>query len=67
MTDQTWQKSSYCQEASACVHVSAAPDGTIHLRESDAPETTLTTGPSQLRAFITHIRTGTEQGPRSRN
>ncbi|MGW5868093.1 DUF397 domain-containing protein [Streptomyces sp. NPDC055239] len=57
MTNLNWQKSSYCQEASACVHVATTPDGTVHLRESDTPETILTTDPRQLRALISHIRT----------
>ena len=39
--DLRWQKSSYSQEASSCVYVAAAPDGTIHLRESDNPDVIL--------------------------
>ncbi|MDX3528626.1 DUF397 domain-containing protein [Streptomyces sp. ID05-39B] len=33
MTPPSWQKSSYCQEGDACVHISASP-ATIHLTES---------------------------------
>ncbi|MGW0530565.1 DUF397 domain-containing protein [Streptomyces sp. NPDC003032] len=56
MTGLTWQKSSYCQEASACLYVAAAPGGAVHLQESeDHPEVLLTTGPRQLHALITAI------------
>ncbi|MGW2639581.1 DUF397 domain-containing protein [Streptomyces sp. NPDC001348] len=47
-----WQKSTYSQEASACLYVATTPTGTILLRESDTPETILTTGPRQLGALI---------------
>ncbi|MCD9141801.1 DUF397 domain-containing protein [Streptomyces albireticuli] len=53
-----WQKSSYSQEASSCVYVAATPRGTIHLRESEAPEAILTTTPDRLRPLISHIKAG---------
>ncbi|MEI5103819.1 DUF397 domain-containing protein [Streptomyces sp. PmtG] len=56
MPNLQWQKSSYCQEASACVNVAATPDGTIHLRESETPDITLTTGPRQLHALIAQLK-----------
>ncbi|WP_329374041.1 DUF397 domain-containing protein [Streptomyces sp. NBC_01483] len=52
-----WQKSTYSQEASACVYVTTTPDGTVLLRESDQPDTILTTGPRQLSTLITALRT----------
>lgn len=54
MPELHWQKSSHSQEASSCVYIAATPDGIIHLRESDAPDTTLTTTPDRLHALI-HI------------
>ncbi|WP_371669555.1 DUF397 domain-containing protein [Streptomyces sp. NBC_00289] len=56
MTEPHWQKSTYSQEASACVYLATAPAGTILLRESDEPETILTTGPRQLGALISTLR-----------
>ncbi|MER5301606.1 MULTISPECIES: DUF397 domain-containing protein [Streptomyces] len=56
MTELQWQKSTYSAQGANCVNVAASPDGTIHLRESDAPDVTLTTGPRQLQALITALR-----------
>ncbi|WP_405614197.1 DUF397 domain-containing protein [Streptomyces sp. NBC_00076] len=56
MTEPTWQKSTYSEEGSACVYLASTPTGTILLRESDEPETTLTVGPHQLRALISTLR-----------
>ncbi|NGO12255.1 DUF397 domain-containing protein [Streptomyces sp. HC44] len=61
MPEPHWQKSTYSQEASACVYVATTPAGTILLRESDTPETVLTTGPRQLRALIATLRTADAQ------
>ncbi|MGW5868880.1 DUF397 domain-containing protein [Streptomyces sp. NPDC055239] len=49
-----WQKSSYCQEGDACVHVAALPAGTaIHLTESaDPTKATLTAQPTAFAALI---------------
>lgn len=58
-----WQKSSYSQEASSCIYVAAAPTGTIHVRESEAPETILTTTPDRLLPLISHIKTGAFSPP----
>ncbi|MFF1379920.1 DUF397 domain-containing protein [Streptomyces sp. NPDC058308] len=52
MTELAWQKSTYSQEASSCVNIATAPDGTIRLRESDDPEVALTTSRVQLGALI---------------
>ncbi|WP_369233803.1 DUF397 domain-containing protein [Streptomyces sp. R21] len=56
MTDHTWQKSTYSEEGSACVYVATTPAGTILLRESDEPETILTTAQPQLAALISNLR-----------
>ncbi|MFF4834731.1 DUF397 domain-containing protein [Streptomyces sp. NPDC001315] len=53
MSTPAWQKSSYCQEGEACVHISATPDS-IHLTESaDPAHAVLTTTPA---AFGTLLR-----------
>ncbi|MFC7260952.1 DUF397 domain-containing protein [Streptomyces lutosisoli] len=56
MSGLHWQKSSYSQEASACVYVATTPAGTILLRESDEPEVVLTTGLRQIDALIATLR-----------
>ncbi|MFI7293182.1 DUF397 domain-containing protein [Streptomyces sp. NPDC050121] len=60
MPELHWQKSTYSQEASACVHVASDRVGTIYLLESDTPATALATGPTQLAALIA-ILTDTEK------
>ncbi|MEW1828430.1 DUF397 domain-containing protein [Streptomyces sp. NPDC088196] len=59
-TELTWQKSSFSGggEGNACVELAASPT-TIHLRESDAPTTHLTTTPTSLARLIQAIHTGT--------
>ncbi|WP_347877102.1 DUF397 domain-containing protein [Streptomyces albus] len=53
-----WQKSSFSQEASSCVYVASAPDGTLRLRESDEPEAVIRTTPGALRALIRGVKAG---------
>ncbi|MEU3736998.1 DUF397 domain-containing protein [Streptomyces sp. NPDC032198] len=52
MTTLDWQKSSFSGDQANCVYVAAPQDGTVRLRESDAPETALTTTPEALAALI---------------
>ncbi|MEV8477557.1 DUF397 domain-containing protein [Streptomyces sp. NPDC051173] len=59
MTVLNWQKSSYSEYGSSCVHLAIGRDGAIHLHESDTPGTILTTTPHRLRPLISHIKTGT--------
>ncbi|WP_329217290.1 DUF397 domain-containing protein [Streptomyces sp. NBC_01485] len=56
MPELHWQKSTYSQEASACVYVTATHAGTVLLRESDEPETILATDSRPLAALITMLR-----------
>ncbi|MFE7648763.1 DUF397 domain-containing protein [Streptomyces phaeoluteigriseus] len=58
MTMQTlhWQKSSYSGDSSNCVYVAASPTGTVHLHESDAPDTVLTMTAPGLRALISGLK-----------
>ncbi|MFE2942560.1 DUF397 domain-containing protein [Streptomyces sp. NPDC059255] len=58
MSALNWQKSSYSGEAANCVYVAATGDGTIKLRESDTPDTILTTTPDSLRALILGAKAG---------
>ena len=57
MPELHWQKSTHSQEASACLYLAATPAGTVLLRESDEPETVLTTGTPQFAALISALRT----------
>lgn len=53
MTKLAWQKSSFSDGAGDnCVYVATTPTGTIHLRESDTPNVTLTTTPAALATLI---------------
>jgi Domain of unknown function (DUF397) len=58
MPTHNWQKSSYSGEAANCVYLAAAQDGTIKIRESDAPDVILTTTPENLKALILGIKAG---------
>ncbi|MFI5470259.1 DUF397 domain-containing protein [Streptomyces cacaoi] len=57
---ENWQKSSYSGEGDGndCVELACTPT-TLHLRESDAPGTVLTTAPAPLARFLHAIHTGT--------
>ncbi|MEW2566645.1 DUF397 domain-containing protein [Streptomyces sp. NPDC047070] len=51
-----WQKSTYSGDSSNCVYVAATPAGTVHLRESDAPDTTLITTRARLGELIRALK-----------
>ncbi|MCI3226396.1 DUF397 domain-containing protein [Streptomyces sp. NP-1717] len=55
----TWQKSSFSGSDGEiqCVEV-AHVDGRILLRESDAPDTAVTTDRDKLRAFLLGVKAG---------
>ncbi|MEV2192634.1 DUF397 domain-containing protein [Streptomyces phaeochromogenes] len=59
MSTLHWQKSSYSSEGNNCLELATTPDGTIRLRESDAPEVTLSLLPSDLALLLTATRQGT--------
>ncbi|MFC7265667.1 DUF397 domain-containing protein [Streptomyces lutosisoli] len=54
-----WQKSTFSGggDGDACVELATTP-GTIHLRESDTPNTHLTTTPTPLAQLLHYIKTG---------
>jgi hypothetical protein len=56
MTELHWQKSTYSQEASACLYLANTLTGMILIRESDEPATILTTGRRQLGSLISALR-----------
>ncbi|GAA3359797.1 hypothetical protein GCM10017744_039870 [Streptomyces antimycoticus] len=58
MRTDDWRKSSYSSEGNACLYVSALDNATIRLRESDEPETILTTNPGTLRDLIRSAKAG---------
>ncbi|MPY64928.1 DUF397 domain-containing protein [Streptomyces spongiae] len=62
-----WQKSTYSGDGSNCVHLAASAGGAIHLRESDAPHTILTTTQSPLHALIRTLKALPPKGGRSGN
>ena len=55
-----WHKSTYSGDSSNCVYVAATPTGTVHLRESDEPETILTTTPAALKSLTWALKTATD-------
>ncbi|MFE2188207.1 DUF397 domain-containing protein [Streptomyces sp. NPDC059455] len=58
MSTRDWQKSSFSGEGNACLYVSALDSATIRLRESDEPDTILTTNPTALSALIRSAKAG---------
>ncbi|MEE1807519.1 DUF397 domain-containing protein [Streptomyces sp. BE133] len=54
-----WQKSSYCGEGDACIHICASPTGTIGLTESGDPRgATIRTAPIALAALLRALKKG---------
>ncbi|MET9456108.1 DUF397 domain-containing protein [Streptomyces canus] len=51
MITDRWQKSSYCQEGDACVHISTDPDG-VHLTDTDPAQTIVTVTPATFTTFL---------------
>ncbi|MFC9226028.1 DUF397 domain-containing protein [Streptomyces hygroscopicus] len=55
---QRWRKSSYSGDAANnCVELARTPD-TVLLRESDDPQTVITTTPAALRALTRAVKAG---------
>lgn len=55
MSPYSWQRSSYCQEGDACVHITSSP-AAIHLTESaDPARAVLTTTPTAFAALLDSI------------
>ncbi|MFD0315671.1 DUF397 domain-containing protein [Streptomyces flavalbus] len=56
MTPHRWQKSSYCQEGDACVHIAAAPDAIHFTDRPEPPHPTLTLTPTAFRTFLRALK-----------
>ncbi|MEU7281790.1 DUF397 domain-containing protein [Streptomyces sp. NPDC045431] len=60
----TWQKSSYCGEGDACIHVASTAQGAIALRESADPSgSILTTTGGDFRMLLQALRAGSDSVP----
>nr|WP_161560840.1 DUF397 domain-containing protein [Streptomyces antimycoticus] len=58
MSTLNWRKSTFSEEASSCVYVAVAGDGTIRLRESDDPGVVLASTPAALQFLIRAAKAG---------
>ncbi|MER5553199.1 DUF397 domain-containing protein [Streptomyces sp. NPDC002793] len=58
-----WRTSSYSGDASNCVNLLIAPDGTIRLRDSKVPQVIVATGPHALQHFIKAVVSGAFERP----
>ncbi|MEU9563377.1 DUF397 domain-containing protein [Streptomyces sp. NPDC048161] len=57
MPTSPWQKSSYCGEGDACIHISASPARTVLLTESGDPTAAiLRTTPTAWAALVRTIK-----------
>ncbi|GCB48382.1 DUF397 domain-containing protein [Streptomyces sp. NL15-2K] len=51
-----WQKSSYCQEGDACVHISATHESVQVTESADPTQTVLTTTPITFSALLDTLK-----------
>nr|WSZ96575.1 DUF397 domain-containing protein [Streptomyces sp. NBC_00857] len=57
MAESNWQKSSYCAQGEACVHVTATSESTVILTESsDLTGSILSTTPAAWAAFVRSLK-----------
>ncbi|WP_405932012.1 DUF397 domain-containing protein [Streptomyces sp. NBC_00827] len=57
MPASTWQKSSYCAQGEACLHVAAPTAKTVHLTESaDPAESIISTDPATFGIFLRALK-----------
>ncbi|MGW3660152.1 DUF397 domain-containing protein [Streptomyces sp. NPDC005151] len=62
MAASPWQRSSYCAQGEACVHV-AARDHTVNVTESSDPTgAILRTTPTAWAALLRSVKDGTNHG-----
>ncbi|MFK0109904.1 DUF397 domain-containing protein [Streptomyces sp. NPDC091217] len=55
MSTRRWQKSSYCQEGEACVHISTSPTS-IHIADADPPRHVLTVSAMAFGALLDLVK-----------
>jgi hypothetical protein len=65
MTELHWQKSFFSEDQAKRLYLATAPDGAIRLRESDEPDTALSTTPARLSALLRHLKAPPLGGPPS--
>ncbi|NEA73257.1 DUF397 domain-containing protein [Streptomyces sp. SID13588] len=59
MSQLQWQKSSFSDSGGEnCVELAAAVNGTVLLRESEAPGVVLSTTPARFAAFLDVLKAG---------
>ncbi|MEV7138787.1 DUF397 domain-containing protein [Streptomyces tauricus] len=56
MTELRWQKSSFSSAAGNCLELATASDGTLQLRESDDPATTIAVPLAGLRSLLAAVQ-----------
>lgn len=57
MSDIQWQKSSFSTDSTDCIELAPA-DGSVLLRESDAPHVIVAVGREKLRALVHGVKGG---------
>ncbi|MGW3232720.1 DUF397 domain-containing protein [Kitasatospora sp. NPDC001095] len=58
MAVQRWQKSSFSGDTANCIYLAAAPDNAVNIRESDDPDTIITTTHDRLRTLLLGVKAG---------
>ncbi|MFJ6832858.1 DUF397 domain-containing protein [Streptomyces sp. NPDC091209] len=62
MRTATWQKSSYCGEGEACIHLAGGPDA-VRLTESGDPRgAILTAAPAAFRSLLRTLKKEQDRG-----
>ncbi|WP_307813084.1 DUF397 domain-containing protein [Streptomyces sp. N35] len=56
MPTHHWQKSSYCGEGEACLHVAEAPNGILLTESANPQETIVSTTPAAFATLLTAIK-----------
>lgn len=57
MSEIQWQKSSYSTDGEECVELASAAE-LVLVRESDGPNTIITSSQANLRAFMLGVKAG---------
>ncbi|MEU9452019.1 DUF397 domain-containing protein [Streptomyces sp. NPDC048277] len=63
MSPNRWQKSSYCQEGDACVHISTTPasPATVHIADADPPRNIVTVSTAAFGALLDLVKSSDGQ------
>lgn len=63
MGESNWQKSSYCAQGEACLHVTATSEHTVILTESSDPTgSILSTTPATWAALVRSLKESANHG-----